>query len=78
MAEWGDTVTDFVTRVQHLSGTLGGANGPSVLTVATVPNDTSSDQLFGEADRDWFLFTDSGLTADKILDAADGEVLTGL
>ena len=27
MAEWGDTGTDFVTRVQHLSGTPGGANG---------------------------------------------------
>ena len=78
MAEWGDTGTDFVTRVQHLSGTPSGANGLSVLTPATVPNDTSSDQLFGDADRDWFLFTDSGLTADKILDAADGEVLTGL
>ena len=78
MAEWGDTGTDFVTRVQHLSGTAGGANGPYFLTPATVSNDTSIDQLFGDADRDWFLFTAAGRFADQVLDVTDGDVLTGL
>jgi uncharacterized repeat protein (TIGR01451 family) len=78
MSEWSHPDTDFVTRVQHLSGTPGGSNGPNVLTAATVPNDTSIDQLFGESDRDWFLFTASGKMLDQVLDVAAGEVLTGL
>jgi uncharacterized repeat protein (TIGR01451 family) len=77
MAEWSDASTDYVTRVQHLSGMPGGLNGPHVLTAATVPNDTSVDQLFGDADRDWFLFTASGAMIDQVADVVDGEVLTG-
>jgi Ca2+-binding RTX toxin-like protein len=78
MAEWSDASTDYVTRVQHLSGTPGGANGANFLTAATVQNDTSVEQLFGDTDRDWFLFTDSGRMLDQVIDVVDGEVLTGL
>jgi len=78
MAEWSDAGTDYVTRLQHLSGTPGGANGASFLAAATVKIDTSVEQLFGDAGRDWFLFSDSGLMADHVMDMVDGEVLTGL
>ncbi|HKB01089.1 MAG TPA: hypothetical protein VKD90_02670, partial [Gemmataceae bacterium] len=79
MAEWSDAGTDFVTRVRHLSGvTPGGANGPYLLKAATVQSDPSIDQLAGGADRDWFLFTAAGRTADRLLDVADGEMVTGL
>jgi Ca2+-binding RTX toxin-like protein len=78
MTEWSDANTDYVTRVQHLSGTPGGANGPNFLAATTVLADTSTEQLFGDTGRDWFLFTDSGRMVDQVLDVSDGEVLTGL
>ena len=78
MAEWGDAGTDFVTRVQHLSGTPGGANGSVLPHRRDGPNDTSVDQLFGDADRDWFLFTASGRMRTRSWTLEDGEVLTGL
>jgi Ca2+-binding RTX toxin-like protein len=78
IAEWADSGTDYVTRVQHVSGTPGGANGPYFLNSATVQSDTAIDQIFGDSGRDWFLFTDSGRMPDQIRDVADGEVLTGL
>jgi uncharacterized repeat protein (TIGR01451 family) len=78
MSEWGDTGTDFVTRVQHLNGSLaGGANGPYLLNVVSMQKDTAVDQLFGEAGTDWFLFT-GGKKPDKLADLTNGEFLSEL
>jgi hypothetical protein len=79
MDEWSNTGTSFLTRVQHLSGSLaGGANTPFFLNSSTVQKDTFVDQLFGEGGSDWFLYVAGGKKPDQVKDAVSGEVLTGL
>jgi hypothetical protein len=72
LAEWrheGQT-TPYLTRIGHLNGSLsGGQNGDAYLNAATVRDDGAVDDLFGEANSDWFLI---GL-ADRVRDRSSGE-----
>lgn len=55
MEEWGRAdKTPISTRIDHLVQG-GGLNGSSVLTGATVLDDSAVDQLFGRGGSDWFL-----------------------
>lgn len=78
ITEWSDSGTDFVTRIQHLTGSQpGGANGAFFLNALTVQKDTSLNQLFGGTENDWFLLN-GGKKPDRIADLADGEFITEL
>jgi fibronectin-binding autotransporter adhesin len=79
MAEWGRPDADYVTRVKHLSGTLGGGlNGGLLLTASTVHDDAAGDTLFGGSETDWFFALLSGTNKDVVKNQATGEVVTGL
>ncbi len=79
MDEWSNANTNFLTRVQHLNGSVaGGANAPFFLNNSTVQNDTSVDQLFGGGGSDWFLFTAAGAAADQVKDPLNGDILFGM
>ena len=77
MAEWGRTDADYTTRVNHLNGSAGGGlNGGYFLNSATVHDDAAVDQLYGEANIDWFFSTASGTNKDKVNDLVSGEIVT--
>lgn len=79
MKEWGRTDADYATRVKHLQGSLsGGLNGTYRLTAATVLNDNTIDNLYGEAGMDWFIIGGKGKKRDKVYDQTSGEVNTSL
>src|SRR5262249_10078687 len=79
-AEWGSTTTDYMTRIKHLMGTLGGGlNGPYALTAATVHDDGAVDSLYSAAGGlDWYIYNTSATAKDKIFNKRSGEVATGL
>jgi Ca2+-binding RTX toxin-like protein len=77
--EWSNPGTSFLTRAQHLSGSLsGGANAPFFLNASTVQTDASVDQLFGGGGSDWFFYTGSGSNADQVKDPLTGDILFSL
>jgi len=82
MKEWSRTDANYNTRVNHLSGSLGGGlNGSYFLTaktVKTVYDDAAIDSLFGEAGLDWFFARKSGTYKDKVNDLSTGEVVTAI
>ena len=76
LAEWGRTDADYLTRSQHLSGSLaGGLNGSTSLTPLTVRDDGAVDQLTGSAGLDWF-FWGGGSFPDRTTDWSGGEIRT--
>lgn len=76
-AEWLRTDSSYSTRVARLSGTLGGGlNGTYKLNAATVHDDAAIDQLFGEGNQDWFLYTLGGPTGDVLKDKKNDETAT--
>jgi hypothetical protein len=63
LTEWTDTSKSLTDRIANLSdggGTPTRANGNFFLTHVTIQNDTSSDNLVGKQDRDWY-FADPSL-----------------
>ena len=68
-AEWRNFGTDYLVRMAHLTGTAGGLNGTTMLTVPATTDDSIKDLLAGGAGRDWFLTGTidvvSGLTTDE-------------
>jgi uncharacterized repeat protein (TIGR01451 family) len=75
MTEWGNTSTNYLTRVQHLGSALsGGANAPFFLNGTTVHHGSSLDQLFGDTGNNWFL----AATVSEAKDLVSGEVFTGV
>lgn len=53
LAEW-TSGADYGTRVDRVTGTPGGANGPTYLTAVTVTDDGAKDVLTGGGGLDWF------------------------
>jgi hypothetical protein len=79
MAEWGRTDEDFLTRMAHLNGTLGGgANGATLLTKATVHASGVSDKLSAGIGLDWLFAALSGPGKDVLLSLRKGDVITSL
>jgi uncharacterized repeat protein (TIGR01451 family) len=75
MQEWQNTGSAFLTRVQHLSGSLaGGANLPFLLNVATVQKDLELKQLFAGTGHNWYLFT--ATAPGQVMDPLTGDILT--
>jgi PKD repeat protein len=76
MAEWGRTDADYLTRVNHLNGSLGGGlNGSSFLNATTVHGDGAADTLIGSTSAsalDWFFVDAQDSTKNK----RTGEVVT--
>jgi Ca2+-binding RTX toxin-like protein len=71
MAEWTRSDLDYATRVDHLL-LGGGLNLSHRLGASTVQDDGSADQVFGDAELDWFLTS----AADSIADLESGEIHT--
>jgi ELWxxDGT repeat protein len=79
MAEWGRTDVDYLTRVKHLNGSLGGGlNGAYLLNSTTVFDDNTVDVLYGGAGMDWFFAHQNGRNRDKVIGQTSGEVVTGI
>jgi hypothetical protein len=79
MAEWGRTDEDFLTRMAHLNGTLGGgANGATLLTKATVHASGVSDKLSAGSGLDWLFAALSGPDKDVLGSLRRGDVVTAL
>ena len=58
-------LTQYIARVEHLQGTLGGGeNGTTFLNLRTVNDDGAADSLTGNGGLDWFFKFGS----DTILD----------
>ncbi len=75
LGEWGRTDRTYQQRVQDLFGNgSGGLNGAFLLNAQTITRDAAIDQLFGGAGSDWFWFSDSGKSADRIGGYSAGEV----
>ncbi|MBX3411469.1 MAG: hypothetical protein KF708_02035 [Pirellulales bacterium] len=73
-AEWS-SANSYATRIEHLTGTAGGANGSTYLIPGTTVFDEGSvDHLTGGAtDLDWFIYN---LLQDVLNDHAAGETET--
>ncbi len=67
--EWTRNDLTYKERVHHLANG-GGLNGATVLDDSTVTHDNAVDQLFGNADQDWF-WSD----AADVLDALANELV---
>jgi Ca2+-binding RTX toxin-like protein len=65
MAEWTSTAS-YATRIQHLTGILGGGlNGAFRINSTTVSDDAGAvDTLYGRAGMDWFLVSAGDLIQD--------------
>ncbi len=75
-AEWRRTDADLATRISHLNGSQGGGlNGASWLNALTVHDDGATDELFGEAGLDWFIYLGSGANADHVNDQQGGDAV---
>jgi Ca2+-binding RTX toxin-like protein len=76
MDEWARTDATYNTRVDHLSGTLGGGlNGALVLNDSTLDDDGgAADTLTGDGGTDWFLTW----ALDRATDRKNGERLTNM
>jgi hypothetical protein len=73
LAEWSRTDIDYVTRIAHLTGGLGGGlNGNEFLNANTVSTNNLADSLYGGAGMDWFF---AGML-DVITNNASGEMVT--
>jgi hypothetical protein len=74
MAEWGRTDIDYLTRVNHLNGSLaGGLNGSSYLNPATVHAAAGADTLMGSLNSlDWFFASN----LDVLKNQRSGEIVT--
>ena len=87
MAEWAST-DSYPDRIGRIFGTIaGGRNNPYFLKVSgtgkkvatdTVLSDTFIDQLFGDADQNWFWYTSLGSFIDLNKDLSAGQVATAL
>lgn len=74
-SEW-TSANPYSLRVAHLTGAPGGANGSTFLTPgATVINDGAVDQVFGEADQDWLIYS---FAQDVPTDVTGDEVTTNV
>jgi hypothetical protein len=52
-AEWSRTDVDYLTRIGHLNGTVGGGlNGTYLLNSQSVTDDGAQDTLFGHGGQD--------------------------
>src|SRR5262249_62004501 len=72
------TDADYLTRIDHLSGSSpGGLNGNAVLNAQTVHEDGAADDLWGEAGQDWFVLA-GGANPDRANDPETGEIATTL
>jgi Ca2+-binding RTX toxin-like protein len=77
LAEWGRNDFGYQARIGHLTGTLGGGlNGSLRLNSTTVYDDAAIDQLYGEGEQDWFLYTASGASRDSLRDRKSNEQAT--
>lgn len=66
IGEWSRTDLGYQARIDHLTGvTPGGWNSPYRLTSATVHDDAAVDQMYGEGNQDWFLFSATDVLKDK-------------
>jgi hypothetical protein len=77
MAEWGRTDEDYLTRVNHLDGSVGGGqNGSSFLDATTVHDDGAVDTLIGTTGSalDWFFAGTGG--PDVVRNRRTGEIVT--
>jgi hemolysin type calcium-binding protein len=69
--EWTRAIP-FLDRLQHLRGNeTGGLNGTTLLRMfvagsGTVHNDSDADQMFGEADQDWFFTFNQSELPDRV------------
>ena len=73
MDEWARTDATYSERIDHLKGTTaGGLNGATLITNATVADDTDVDTLEGQEDLDWFW---AQLTDNLDRDLGNGEQL---
>jgi hypothetical protein len=69
MTEWVRNIA-YVTRVQHLRGiAAGGWNLGTLLNATTVHDDFARDNLWGQADTDWFIRS----PLDMLFDPVAGE-----
>lgn len=75
LAEW-NSIRTFTQKAANLSGVGSGTrlNGNYFLTPSTILNDTSVDQVLGQADPDWFLYD---FTID-LVDALSSELKTNI
>ena len=63
----------------HVNGSAsGGLNGAYLLNAATIHDDAAIDQLYGETEMDWFLYTAAGSYKDKVNSLGQGEIATPL
>jgi hypothetical protein len=77
MQEWQNTGTAFLTRAQHLTGTLsGGVNFPFLLNSATLQKDTALKQLFAGGGHNLFFFNAG--SPGQVVDPLSGDILIGL
>ncbi len=77
MAEWQRTDIGYQQRVQDLFGNgTGGLNGAYFLNTQTVARDLAVNQLIGGSTTDWFWFSDSLKSADRLSAFTNGEVAT--
>jgi hypothetical protein len=77
MQEWQNTGTAFLTRAQHLTGTLpGGANFPFLLNSATLQKDAALKQLFAGGGHNLFFFNAG--SPGQVVDPLSGDILIGL
>lgn len=74
MSEWKKLPLPYAQRVLNLRNGVG-ANGQFALKTNTVLDDSASDTLQGQDDRDWFWATLNGANQDTITDKAVDEVV---
>lgn len=75
LAEWKRTDATYQQRVDHLKGTLsGGLNGSTLISGATVSNDSAADTLTGGAGTDWFWKQTNDLVTDLVAGEVSGVV----
>ena len=72
LAEWTSSTFDYPSRIQHLTGTTGGANAGTFLSGLTVDVDSDKDTLTGAKGSDWFVVSN----LDKFDMKTDEEKLT--
>jgi Ca2+-binding RTX toxin-like protein len=77
MAEWKRTDRSFNARSNALlTVTNNSFNGAVILSALAFLDDNAIDDLFGDADQDWFLARRTGPTADRLRDPVAGEKTT--
>jgi len=72
-SEW-TSASSYADRILHITGTAGGLNGTTYLTLGTtVYDDEAIDSLTGGLDTEWYIYS---LLEDVLNDHAGGETET--